>query len=169
MEKLKRVNWTFSGFLLTAVALGITTYGLVSNTTQLGHVATNVSTVSSILDKRLPIIDKTWALSNLSSEGYLTYTETNQEYAALHDPAYVEPDVTKGWILTSKGKQVLLNTGLWDEARQIMEEKPELPLNEVILELGVDSLYDKAEEQEIALDIMIATCATYIQERQREQ
>jgi len=156
--------WSVVGVVLGVAALGVTTWGIITSSSAIEGTSQSVGNTTLILDRLVPRVEMTWALASLSGEGWPSYIERTQRVAAIQDPPLVQRDVEKGMVLTAEGKQVLERANLWEPVEEELRKSPEAALNEVVLGLGIELLYIKADEQKITLDAMVGTTATLAQE-----
>jgi hypothetical protein len=66
-------------------------------------------------------------------------------------------------VLTEEGRN-LLDTELTDKIEGIYQAEPDFDANLVILRLDTEYLFNKARENGVSLDIMIAVVNRYIEE-----
>ena len=142
---MKKEIWTILGFGVAFLALVIAIIGLVishntarqigENNQYLENTSENLKEVSTQLNEAELKRKMTWTLANLSDEAWPAYQKKYQEIAAISEPTYLEPTVAEGWMLTSEGKQLLIDTGIWDKAYDALAENLTLSINEVIIKL----------------------------------
>ncbi|GEM_PF-2677920 len=103
-----------------------------------------------------------WTLANVSSEkAWPDYKTLAKKEAAYSKPAYMVLDAIGKYNLTKEG-EALLDAKLREDIARIVKENKDIPANDLILKLGIRELYNKARDNNISLEIMIAVITVHV-------
>lgn len=150
------------------IAVGLSIFTILTSVPQIDKIEEGLSEVSQILEKLVPNVYKTWAVSNLTGDASNEYVQSFREVAAMHQTTFVTRDVELETMLTEEGKRILDETGLWKAIDSAVAENPGASLAKIMLLVGVDRLYDVGQSlnPQIDLDTMIGVAATLAHEFQ---
>jgi len=106
---------------------------------------------------------------DLAGMAWKTRLRACQRQAALHKPAYVEPqpDTPIRYVLTPAGKE-FLSADLKEDIIQVLSEDASTENNMLSLILGLPRLLREAKEKGVELDVLLGIIASYADEL-REQ
>lgn len=147
---------TFLGFVFTFLGFVVTSIALVINIRYSREISKNLLSLGSRLERVSDMMETTRLQVNLDPKAWHSYLKLVQEQAVSSD--YLEPRKGRR-VLTVKGRSLLT-----DLAKDIEELIDMTAANEVIFELGIQNLYNKAKEKRIPLDILIAVVNSYFEE-----
>ena len=156
--------------VLSILALVFTLiFGLISyfSTCQLADIAKNTTNTTAISTQALQKADMSFALSYLvSPTAASSYILRAQKQASLNKPSLCLPEVNGGYSLTEEGKNILVQTNLWDDTKLEVKNSPNNSTSDILLSLGIDRLYLDAVNHGLSIEKLIGIVATLIQQLQ---
>ncbi len=135
---------------------------MINASTTLERLESRDEQINLTLKNLLETAENTRVLVNLDDPVWPSYLRRIQSVVVNSIPRYLAPTAGKK-VLTEEGRN-LLDTELTDKIERIYQAEPDFDANLVILRLDTEYLFNKARENGVSLDIMIAVVNRYIEE-----